>query len=54
MERFDTFDDERIRTGNSYNRGEKCPKGENRLVVHILVFNSKNERMQEFLGKLSK
>ncbi|MBE5738766.1 MAG: NUDIX domain-containing protein [Clostridiales bacterium] len=45
MERFDTFDDERIRTGNSYNRGEKCPKGENRLVVHILVFNSKNEML---------
>ena len=45
MERFDVYNDDRIKTGKSLVRGERCDKGENRLVVHICVFNSKNQML---------
>lgn len=45
MERFDIYDDERHKTGKSLVRGEKCGKGENRLVIHICLFNSKGEML---------
>ena len=43
MEKFDLYDDNRQLIGKVLNRGESCGKGENRVVIHVCVFNSKNE-----------
>ena len=45
MEMYDIYNDERIPTGKSLPRGVVCGKGENRQVVHICIFNSKNEML---------
>lgn len=45
MERFDLFDDERKPLGKTIERGQKPGKGENRMVVHISIFNSKGEML---------
>lgn len=45
MERFDLFDDERKPLGKTIERGQKPDKGENRMVVHISIFNSKGEML---------
>lgn len=45
MEKFDVYDDERQLTGKTRIRGEKCDINENRQVVHICIFNSKNQML---------
>lgn len=45
MEEFDLFDDNRIPLGKSLPRGTKCGAGENRMVIHICIFNTKNEML---------
>jgi len=45
MERFDLFDDERKPLGKTIERGQKPGKGENRMVVHISIFNSRGEML---------
>lgn len=45
MEIFDLFDDERKPLGKTIERGQKPGKGENRMVVHISIFNSKGEML---------
>ena len=39
MELFDLYDENRVRTGETVRRGERCPAGRYRLVVHICVFS---------------
>lgn len=43
MEQFDIYDKNRILTGNTVVRGTKLNKDELHLVVHICIFNSKNQ-----------
>lgn len=43
MEKFDVYNDDRCLTGKTLVRGEKCGKGENRMVIHICIFNSNGE-----------
>ena len=45
MEIFDLFDDARKPLGKTIERGQKPGKGENRMVVHISIFNSKGEML---------
>jgi len=45
MEKFDVYNDERISTGKVLERGQKCNKGENRMVIHICIFNSLGEML---------
>ena len=45
MEKFDLYNDDRILIGKTLERGEKCSKDENRMVVHICIFNSKGEML---------
>lgn len=45
MEIFDVYNNDRIKTGATHIRGEKCDLNENRVVVHIVIFNSKNEML---------
>lgn len=46
MEKFDVYDDDRLPLNKSLVRGQdKCGENENRMVVHICVFNSKNEML---------
>ena len=45
MEEFDLYNDDRVLLGRTQTRGTKCNKGENRLVVHVCVFNSKGEML---------
>ena len=45
MEIFDLFDDERKPLGKTIERGQKPGNGENRMVVHISIFNSKGEML---------
>lgn len=45
MERYDVYNEDRELTGKVLDRGQVCEKGENRLVVHICIFNSKNEML---------
>jgi len=45
MEKFDVYNDDRHLTGKVMVRGEKCGKGENRMVIHICIFNSNGEML---------
>ncbi len=45
MELFDLFDDNRQSLNKTIERGQKCGLNENRQVVHICIFNSKNEML---------
>lgn len=45
MEIFDLFDDARKPLEKTIERGQKPGKGENRMVVHISIFNSKGEML---------
>lgn len=45
MELFDLFDDDRKPLGKTIVRGEACKEGENRMVVHVVIFNSKGEML---------
>lgn len=43
MEILDLYDENRIRTGKTYIRGEKMPENTYRLIVHVAIFNDKGE-----------
>ena len=45
MEKWDLYDDLRNVTGEVINRGEPIPKDRYHLVVHVCIFNSKNEML---------
>lgn len=45
MEIFDLFDDNRLPLNKTIERGQKCPPHENRQLVHVCIFNSKNEML---------
>lgn len=45
VEKFDLYNDERILLDKVLERGQKCDKGENRMVIHICIFNSKGEML---------
>ena len=45
MELFDLYDNNRMPLGKTIARGEKCPENTNRIVIHICLFNSKNEML---------
>ena len=45
MEKFDLYNDDRVLIGKVLERGQKCEKGENRMVVHICIFNTKGEML---------
>lgn len=45
MEKFDVYDDNRMPTGELFERGTQLSQGKNRMVVHVCLFNSKNEML---------
>lgn len=45
MERLDLLDKERIKTGETIERGKKIPKDRYRQVIHVVIFNSKGEML---------
>ena len=45
MEYWDIFDIDRLPTGKTAVRGEKMPRGEYHMVIHICIFNSKGEML---------
>ena len=45
MEYWDIYDVERTKTGKTMLRGENFPDGAYHLVVHICIFNDKNEML---------
>ena len=45
MELFDLYDDNRLPLNRSLPRGSKLASGENRMVIHICIFNSNNEML---------
>lgn len=45
MERFDLYDINRLKTGETLERNGIVPKGKYRVVVHIIIFNSKGEML---------
>lgn len=44
-ELWDVYTKERIKTGRYHVRGEKMPKGDYHLAVHVCILNSKNEML---------
>lgn len=44
-ELWDVYTKERVKTGRYHIRGEKMPKGDYHLVVHVCIINSKNEML---------
>lgn len=45
MEKFDLYDCKRNKIEKTISRGEKCPHGTFRLVVHLCIFNEKDEML---------
>ena len=45
MELWDVYDINRVKTGETMERGGVFPEGAYHLIVHICVFNSKNEML---------
>lgn len=45
METWDLYDIHRIKLNKTMNKGEVCPKGCYRILVHIVIFNSKGEML---------
>ncbi|MDO5714548.1 MAG: NUDIX domain-containing protein [Tissierellia bacterium] len=45
MEHWDLYDKNRIKMGKPLRRGKRLPKGRYRLVVHVCIFNSKDEML---------
>ncbi|MCM1308004.1 MAG: NUDIX domain-containing protein [Butyrivibrio sp.] len=45
MELFDLYTVDRERTGRSMPRGERVPEGFYRLVVHVCIFNGRDEML---------
>lgn len=42
-ELWDVYTKDRIKTGKTHRRGDKMKEGEYHLVIHVCIFNSKNE-----------
>ena len=47
MELWDVYNIERIKTGETMERGEAYKEGAYHLVVHACIFNSKGEIRQQ-------
>lgn len=45
MEQWDLYTKDRIKTGKKINRDENVPEGYFRTVVHVAIFNSKNQML---------
>ena len=45
MEYFDLYNRDRIPLGKQIQRGETIPEGEYHTVIHVCVFNSKNQML---------
>ena len=45
MEKFDLYDENRNKLNITINRGDKLPENTYRLVVHLIIFNSKGEML---------
>jgi len=45
MERWDIYDANRIKTGKTMKRGDEVPLGACHLVIHICIFNAKDEML---------
>ncbi|GAY76629.1 putative Nudix hydrolase YfcD [Sporolactobacillus inulinus] len=45
MERWDIYDKNRRLTGRTMARGQKFGKDDYHLVIHVCIFNSKNEML---------
>lgn len=45
MEQWDLFTKDRIRTGTVISKGESVPEGYFRMVVHVSIFNDKNQML---------
>lgn len=45
MELFDLYNNNRIPLNKTIERGNKCSTGENRVVIHICLFNSDNQML---------
>lgn len=45
MEKWDVYNIDRIKTGETAVRGEKMAKGQYHLVVHACIFNSENKML---------
>lgn len=45
MEIWDLYDENRQKTNKTINRGESCPNGLCRLVVHVCIFNKNGEML---------
>ena len=45
MEIWDLYDENRQKTNKTIRRGENCPNGLCRLVVHVCIFNKKGEML---------
>lgn len=44
-ELWDVYDKDRVKTGKLHKRGETLPEGQYHLVVHVCIFNSKNQML---------
>lgn len=44
-ELWDVYDKDRVKTGKLHRRGEKLSEGQYHLVVHVCIFNSKNQML---------
>lgn len=42
-EYWDVYTKERVRTGRFHRRGDRMKDGDYHLVVHVCIFNSKNQ-----------
>lgn len=51
MELCDLYDENRIPTGEIHERGERLPQGKYRLVVHVCLFNERNEMLIQLRAK---
>ena len=43
IEYWDIYDENRNKTGRIYRRGDEMQSGDYHLVIHVCIFNSKNE-----------
>ena len=43
IEYWDIYDENRNKTGANYRRGDEMQSGDYHLVIHVCIFNSKNE-----------
>ncbi len=45
MELFDLYDENRVKTGKTIERGKPIPDGNYHIVVHVCIFNSRGEML---------